>query len=578
MNVLIREQLDTGSGFEEFQDTELQCERLDIGSAPDQQIQLLGRDIKGNALQLTWRNGKLMLRGVGKTSVQVNGQPCRTAELQHGDVIELDGNRLTVIPAPAGFDVALELHRASNSDAANFENAFVTSLAGSGISMRALSWTLAAITLLVSLLLPLASVYWRDAGAEPPAWLPSDALWISGPLHPVHELAAGDDCRSCHQQMFVQVRDKACQECHEEIADHLSHTLLEKHPDNQIRCASCHREHNEPRPTLIIRADSLCTDCHADEQKMEIAPELDIVTGFADKAHPTFRAHLLQPDGVDDSGAAAWKTVLSKIDGASEQSNLKFPHDVHLDPEKVTSKQDDAPLECNSCHQLNSDREHFAPITMERHCAACHELTFDPAFPERQLPHGKPEEVIFTLEGHYLKRLSDPDYKPATVKKRRRPDRKKKRVEVCSEATYQCALQKAARDTDDQFTRQGCVSCHEISVYPERELYQRYAVKPVKLSSDYFPSARFDHGSHRSVKYPDDDKTLSGSEACASCHDAAQSKESSTLLIPDVDRCVRCHRSERERGIVPLQCIGCHAYHPQPSEDAMDPAQQEVDE
>jgi predicted CXXCH cytochrome family protein len=202
---------------------------------------------------------------------------------------------------------------------------------------------------------------------------------------------------------------------------------------------------------------------------------------------------------------------------------------------------------------------------MERHCSQCHELTFDPSFPERQLPHGKPEEVIFTLEGHYLKRLSDPDYKPQKLKKRRRPDRRKKRPEVCSDATYACALENAARDTEDQFTRQGCVSCHEVTVHPERGLYQRYQVEPVRLTFDYFPTAAFDHADHRSMKYPDEEKALSGNDACAYCHGAETAKESSELLLPDVDLCVRCHLSEREPGVVPMQCISCHAYHPQQS-------------
>jgi len=211
---------------------------------------------------------------------------------------------------------------------------------------------------------------------------------------------------------------------------------------------------------------------------------------------------------------------------------------------------------------LNNDREHFATLTMEKNCAKCHELTFDPTFPERQLPHGKPEEVIFTLEGHYLKIISDPNYRPVKTTKRRRPDRKKKRVEVCTEANYDCALKKAARDTDDQFTRQGCVSCHEVAVHRDRGLYQRYEVLPVRLTEDYFPNARFDHGSHQVMKYPDAEETLTGTDACNSCHKAKKSEKSTDLLIPDLDNCVKCHGDRKSDAVVGMQCISCHLYHP----------------
>ena len=563
MDILIREQLDGASGFETFQDTELQGERISIGSAPDQQIQLLGDGIGARAAEIVRSGGDFVIKSAGKTPLTVNGKPVRSATLKPGTIVELGGNRIEVIESPPGFDLALLLRRSAEADGADFERAFVTSLEQGGLSMRRWAWGMAAAVLLLAFALPLASLYLRDAEADAPRWLPSDALWTSGPLHPVHALAAGDNCSLCHSDPFVQVQDKDCSECHEEVEDHLSPKLLDAHPENAIRCASCHREHNEPASTLIVRADSLCTDCHADDEKMDIVPELETVSGFDEQRHPGFRARLLKP-GTEEGEKEKWVASREPLEKAKEQSNLKFPHDVHLDAEKVTWKTDDEPLVCADCHELNNDREHFAKITMERRCAECHELTFDPAFPDRQLPHGKPEEVIFTLEGHYLKRLSDPDYKPVRVKKRRRPDQRKKRPLVCNDPTYGCALQKAARDTEDQFTRRGCVSCHEVAVYPERDLYFRYDVKPVRLASDYFPDARFDHGSHRNMKYPDDEKTLSGDAACKSCHEADASKESSDLLLPDRDNCASCHRSERASDIVPMQCISCHAYHPAP--------------
>jgi hypothetical protein len=57
---------------------------------------------------------------------------------------------------------------------------------------------------------------------------------------------------------------------------------------------------------------------------------------------------------------------------------------------------------------------------MAVHCVSCHELTFDPEAPERQLPHGKPREVVRALEDYFVRKLTDPKVRDRAEPTRRR--------------------------------------------------------------------------------------------------------------------------------------------------------------
>ena len=59
------------------------------------------------------------------------------------------------------------------------------------------------------------------------------------------------------------VPDTQCLGCHEAITEHVPddhHSLAEL---ASIRCATCHKEHNEPA-TLVVEEQALCVDCHGD--------------------------------------------------------------------------------------------------------------------------------------------------------------------------------------------------------------------------------------------------------------------------------------------------------------------------
>jgi hypothetical protein len=195
------------------------------------------------------------------------------------------------------------------------------------------------------------------------------------------------------------------------------------------------------------------------------------------------------------------------------------------------------------------------PMSMEATCSSCHELGFDPANPDRQLPHGKPREAILALQEYFARKYSDPAAAPVARERRRLPGRETEDT-TCNAGALTCARQAAANEIEAQFTRRGCANCHEVTDSHDADIYQRYEVLPVRLSAEFFPSARFDHSPHRIQK----DK--SGDAACLTCHGADKSEVSTDLMLPVQAQCMECHRTHPARGQVAGQCATCHTYHP----------------
>ncbi len=556
MDLLLRELRAAADQGAEFLDHELSAKEITIGSSQDQLIRLIGTDIGPRHAVLQLSRAGVSIKCQPSRKVLLNGKAVRAGKLANGDSLQLGGHELTVIEAPAGFDAALELQPDRNIDTSAYEGAYRTSLADTWLSKRLPAWTLVVIILLFGLLIP---AYFMDseldtAGRE---FLPTDSLWTSGPLHPVHNVSIGDDCSACHRTPFQRVQDEACTTCHVNLDDHIlpGHESLAMTETG--RCATCHKEHNEPG-YLIVEADALCTDCHAKSKTLSTTnPHLQNVTGFSKTDHPSFEVAMLFPTQQNRTIGALfdWQTVERKLAGAEETSNLKFPHDRHLDVEKVRNTHNGSALGCVSCHVLSLDREHFVPITMERNCQHCHELNFDLAAPERQLPHGNALEVILAMEGHFLRVYSDPNKNERHTPRRRVPDKNPDDLD-CKGTAFTCAAERTRTEVANQFEQRGCITCHRVENRDTDDIYNRYQVYPVRLSEDFIPNAKFDHHSHLTQK------DAEGDAACLTCHPADNSVTSSELLIPDLDNCLGCHSDRQTKDKVPLDCIGCHAYHP----------------
>ena len=557
MDVLMRELRDAPGGIAAYRDTEIASKELSIGCGPDQQIQLLGRKV-GARHAVIRSGGRPLLVCLGGARVTIKGKERRSRRLQIGDRIEIGGHDLTIAQPPAGFDLAIELRLNQKIDSSDFEAAFRTGLHQTWLSKRRGAWLLGGAVALFGFAVPFGAIRARridqGAGAQAAAGLSSltrqvaalapavrtaDALWSSGPLGPGHGQIIGDECATCHTTPFETVKDAACSTCHKGATDHVERSrLAETRLGPPQDCVVCHREHEEPSQ-LIDRTDRFCVDCHAAAHEAFGPLKLQVVAGFGTGRHPPFGA----------------KTLLA---AARAETGLKFSHPQHLDGVRVRNSEGKG-LGCADCHQLAGDGEHFAPTTMAANCASCHELTFDPDAPDRQLPHGKPRDIVRTLQDYFVRKRSEgpgavAEQRPGR-ERRRLPGRSEKAEVSCRGSAFECGMAAAADEIRSQFGRRGCVSCHVVEDTGRKDLIERFAVKPIELATDYYLSARFPHRSHLVQG------GLAGDKACLTCHPANQAG-GDDLLLPDLPVCETCHSDNLERDRLRLQCVSCHAYHP----------------
>jgi predicted CXXCH cytochrome family protein len=551
VQILLRELVSgPGSGAPggTYRDREIDAAAVTLGSGADSTLQVYGGDVRPHHATLTPAGTGFELRCARGATVLVDGAPTARARLEPGATVELARARLRIATPPPGFAAALEFEPQSTVSARAFEAGFVADLEQTRLGRRTPAWILGigllAIGLLVPWFLPLDSLPW---------WT-SDEVWSSGPLLPAHAVAVGDDCGACHAKPFQRVQDSACIDCHRDMTDHAPAPLNSHVGLDQVRCATCHKEHNTP-VHITITADALCTDCHAAPDWPE--NRLAAASGFTEATHPAFQVDLLtsthQPRGTGFAYDWAWQST--PLPDAVDPSNLKYPHDVHLDPGKVQHLVTGEPLGCGDCHTLQADDEHFAPIRMERHCRDCHDLKFDRAAPDRELPHADPSEALLVMAGHYMRLYADPDARQPTRDRRRLPDRARA-ADRCEGPAHVCAQERTAREAETQFTVRGCVTCHEVTVHDTDDLLGRYQVAPVRLTPDFFTVARFDHRAHLTQR------DATGDAACLTCHQADGSTSSADVLMPDIQQCVTCHGDHRQPDLIPLNCVACHSFHP----------------
>ena len=563
MQFLLREVIqDQGQTL--FQDTELAAGEITIGSAPDQLIQLRGGSIARQHAVLQHKGGKLSVNCVTKgTTVTVRGENVSKAELSVGDELLFESHRLQIVAAPSGFDAAAELTIDQELQDHAFETAYVTDLSQTVLAKRGPAYLLSLIVILMAFAYPFSAYLMRDTASSDPVSQAGphegDYFWSSGPLLPAHQVEIGDDCSACHKQAFQQVPDNACVECHQGTNDHYSEQVKNHMAMGVTQCQSCHKEHNEPG-MMIVESDQLCVDCHQSALKdLPGSAPIAAVKGFDTRSHPEFKLNFLLPSVVSKGTGIGvnWLSERHEFGSAQQEaSNLKFPHDVHLDIDKVQTANTGEGMVCSDCHTLKSDKEHFEPISMEQHCSACHDLTFDSAQPDRQLPHGEPNAVVQTIEEHFVKVYADPAFKENSQGRKRRRPGQEERIQHCTDTAFNCGMQRAVTEAKIQFTQRGCVTCHEVSDNQGDDIYARWQVLPVKITPDWYVSGTFDHASHLTQR------GQSEVEVCSSCHDAKASHVSNDVMIPGMENCLQCHGDVAAEEKVIVNCVSCHAFHP----------------
>jgi predicted CXXCH cytochrome family protein len=546
MRILIRKAIATGRGASEFQDVELQTDTLTIGRGADQLLYLPGSRVALRHARIVQKGQQIVVTAMGAAAIGVNGKEETQAILGEGDSVSIGAHTLKLIRPPTGFALALEVLQSQEDEKQGVaaQSRYETRFGEAGSGKRLLSWMLLLLVAVFGAGLPLAdslSPKAHDVLSE--AGYPFSNFWSSGPLSSVHHNSkAVFDCKACHDAPFEAVSNDKCIDCHKHTGNHVHPEHAGFSSSDLMQCGACHEEHNEPEK-LVKVGQALCTDCHADIKRLDARSPLDNVMDFQ-TGHPSFKVDV----PVLDATAGEWHTQHIKLaDLKADTSNLKFNHKVHMKPEGILTPDGERVMECSDCHQLDDAGWYMKPMTMETTCRSCHALTFDEDDPERQVPHGSPEDVRTELQEYYLNKFTQPrKAEPATAADRRRgrPGHEREASFECRGPAVECATTMTQRTMTELFEKTACYTCHQVS----SDAAGQYAVTPVKIVSQWMMGARFTHADHMT-------------EDCSRCHKAAESEVSTDVLIPDIDNCRECHGDPGSWGKLESTCISCHDFH-----------------
>lgn len=551
MRWLIRRVLKKGKGAVSYEEDVHYGDVLTIGRAADQAIFLPDLRVALNHARITLlATGQYKIESLILAGIRVDGQIAYTTTAAAGAVIEIGNTRLTLLAAPQDFDGGIEISTLDKTEqkAEKEKRAKPTRLTQTSLSKRMPSWLLFLGILLFGLALPMIGHFVPGFGEllkHTP--LPTTMSWNPGPLDPAHQFF-GADCKRCHQTAFLTVRDSACLACHANTPAHADPAKYNLPQLGNAECRSCHQDHLGQ--TGLVRADQrLCSDCHSDlKARTKNASTFEDVRDFG-TAHPEFKIDL---PGWDAKGNFA-PTRVTFSNTLQENSGLKFNHLKHLKPDGLNTPDGHRVLQCANCHVPDAGNAKMKPVNFQAMCHDCHRLGFDALSPDREAPHGKVSEVIFTLNEYYARVALEGGYQdqksPVVVQERRRPG-----SPPLSQQQQQEALA-WARDqsrivTESLFTGKACTTCHKVTA--PRDANDTWHVAPVRVSGIWYTDAKFTHAKH-------------GTVACEDCHDARKSEKASDLLIPGISNCRACHGGGYAKEKVPTTCIECHDYHQSPT-------------
>jgi predicted CXXCH cytochrome family protein len=526
---------------------------MTIGSAPDQHLQIPHADVDPCHATLSLGRGRrLLLTATGTKGVMVNGRRKTRVFLRPGATLQFGDTTVKVRTSSEGYTCEILVNEPYAAD----ENVpLAVSHAGSQgtrFTISFWSWTLTLGVAAIFLLIPMGTFVAQPVRkllrATP--FVPSDALWSSGPLHAAHRFI-GNDCTACHVNPFERVRNGECEKCHADVQHHVDVHTTDVALFEGERCAGCHFEHKQPA-TLVLRDQRLCTDCHARLDKLKSNALAENASNFGSD-HPEFRVAVLtqnetmapgqwQPQWLDSRNPATFR----------ENSHLKFSHAQHLDPKGIHSPAGERILQCEDCHRPNSSGRQMMPIRMEIQCSGCHMLHFDEHDPASGVPHGDLQKMFRTLRDHFSRQYLESVGASSRTSSQelRRPGQETRQMSLDE--------QRRARDWADTqslkvarelLERRVCVDCHEVTRVLGASGFDQWQVSPVRLTTNWMPRARFNHAIHIT-------------EPCTSCHDTApQSKRSSDILMPRIEKCRTCHGDASDSSKLSSDCVMCHRFH-----------------
>ncbi|MFV0472921.1 MAG: cytochrome c3 family protein [Pikeienuella sp.] len=568
-----------------------------VGRGADMDINLPDVAVAYHHATLSPEADGLALTGVGGALIEQGGEMADAILLRPGETCRIGAWEIGCEAAPAHADHAITLRK---TESAAVKRRSPQRIAETLPSRRRLSWILVASVLLLFLAWPLSTVLLRDAPApdaviveamtppQPtterpyvtefivalggslaeekplptaPKFTPMETSWLSGPMSNVHAGLA-EDCGACHIRPFEMVTDNSCLSCHAEVAAHFDVARRAQAAGDPAlaRCAACHKEH-EAGESPIEQASAICTECHADLKQKSPETAMFDVSDFG-RQHPQFRPTLMTGVTTDAAGAPVPVLARAPLDPQyplSEQSGLKFPHDVHLNSKGVRGlgRTSDRTwdLTCQSCHVPQADGALMRPVEMERDCGYCHELVFqtDSASALRQLPHAQPAEVRETIYDRYYARVLEGGVTTpgAPAAARRRPGTP---LDDAGRAEGRAwADEQAALELKRVMGVSLCGDCHvtEAASEPDARGRVKWRVQGALLQRQWMPKSDFDHGPHFAMD-------------CVSCHDATKSRTATDVLMPPIETCRGCHLGEDAGASASSDCLACHQFHNAP--------------
>jgi len=420
------------------------------------------------------------------------------------------------------------------------------------------------------------------------------------PVAKPHELIA-DNCQSCHLSPFQsvtrfaaggaslrQLENNACRSCHaEQTDDHHGPFAPVQHS-----CFDCHREHL-PAHDLAGTPDSYCVACHNDLSAGVASSLVNSVPSFA--THPEFAILRNSPAFPATHLAAPRVERNSDGNGLRDATKLHFSHKAHLSAElplhrghpEFRSDHRTKRLECTDCHTLDQAGQYMLPISYQRHCAACHPLSFSSQLVEGgPLPHGDPQAAYGVIRERLLRyyrehlashtggseevaqqkantnRLPFLTTHPAGPAARDEFEWAQLRM-----AEIQIGTHGAGIDLPS-VVRQGCEYCHMTEPISDRsdELLVPWRIARGSIEPDdplipprWMPHSRFRHDRHDLVVHGFRKEV----DSCTVCHAQASTSDSTqSILMPSVSVCQQCHGIKSGQAVkARSDCVECHAYH-----------------
>lgn len=604
MAFLLRQISYSAEGREIIRPSRINDDLIRIGRDPEMDIRLndLAVALKHCVIEVI-NERQLGVSAETGLTVELDGRSTNFGKinLAQGGDIKIASHLLRIKPtAPGSADIAIDVEKITEADirldkSAEREFSLVSVLPGK----RAIAYALTLAVLAVFLAWPVWTYFEsREQGrgqgtAAAPVMLASgqafhpDSTWSSGKLSLSHA-GLEDNCQACHVKAFEAVRDESCASCHATSHDHADpFRIARSQPDltqwGRVelafketfgipagRCVDCHTEH-EGRTQMAATAQRFCSDCHATLK--EKLPDTKLANaGDFETSHPQFQPAVL----------TRWngnRPVLQRISFDAkprENSNLKFPHDMHLSTSNGVAQMArrlggefgfGSALQCKDCHDADPTGTRFQPVSMKQDCQMCHSLGIETiGGTTRELSHGRPDLVVADIRSFYQSRGA---YRPAGLPvaqyARQRPGEvnfiRRSQDVARGQAAVPMQTEAMVRTT---FSGDGvCGECHTASFVGGRP-----KIAPVAFPVRYMHKGWFDHRPHETVELRNG-KTVSGQQACVACHDATESATSSDLLLPPLQTsanstimgCRDCHGGETTSKAVPSGCAMCHDFH-----------------